>query len=836
MSRETSSALLRGQAMGGLIVATLGFLFFMVHGSWQFLIMTFVGLGISIPCLSMGMEVRQQIGWVRRMARTVARKCAIVVARLGCPWTCRSVPSPIKGSVRSNSDLPPAPTVPMDQRRDDGDDNDEGPAFPPSSSSSSSSPDSPQRREQQAPSSSSSSSNNNRDRDTDGGDHRGLIFMGVVALIGAITGQFLMGIWAFYACRQEGRVPVLPLFLFITLLLLSLRLVCLLKTVLSNKNIDIFDLAARGWRWFWREQHHQQQQQPQQQTPLFLHCVGWMFLTLVVALYSLWLVSWPVVALWHIVVCLILGITWELCLRYREGILASTRRGCAWLLHEAESSNPEHEIICTQCCMGIAMLVTTIGLLHNFGGYRNSSVLVHATISAVPLIGFVLCTRRINIIAYVRRACASWVLFEETDDDASDNTTTSTNKLPSIPDLRTDPASYRRWVHDQLDDVFARVDAREVGMAAAAAANKNGPPSASGGRHGSAIGSDLLTQMPHPMQLGKRIAIVGLMGLIGVGKTTLCGNLSNAFHRLDTTKFGLHNSLYEHVNELWLKAFYADPKGMATKFQNHQCQNCIRTSREAIIRASLYDEFQSHSPGTQGPHGGGGNTVFHSVVVDRTSLGNMCFAAVQASLGHISSKDFELYKEVLSEAGRAILLPQLVYLDAPVEVVYKRIQQRAVNDHSRECEQQQGDRNEKEEEGGGGGGVSKEYLSQLQLTMNAVFEYVEKHWPGRTTRLDWTDFGDHDALARQLIPRQRRGVGVVAGPDYAESCFVLQEARAPPACGLYPNPPPALRGTRAELLANNQFRHSTRVRRGLVRTDQGITADALRLLSSDATV
>ena len=292
----------------------------------------------------------------------------------------------------------------------------------------------------------------------------------------------------------------------------------------------------------------------------------------------------------------------------------------------------------------------------------------------------------------------------------------------AVPHARTQPGAYAAWVRRQLADIFARVAARERTL-------RERPPGLAG--------TDLLLDLDrHPERLD-RVMLLGLMGLIAAGKTTLCTNLTGAFKRLAGGK-GVHVPMYEHVNDLWLEAFYADPKGMATKFQNHQCQNCLRTSREAVIRAVLYDAtLPANLDRLEGPEGG---APFHSVVVDRSPLGNLCFALLHVSLGNISLPDFELYKEVLAEAGRSLLLPQLLYLETDPAVVHRRVQSRGDEDGSRACEQ-------------GDEGVSLDYLCLLRLTMASVFGYVEKGWPERCLRVNWNDFGDHDQLARTLIQR-----------------------------------------------------------------------------------
>jgi len=277
-----------------------------------------------------------------------------------------------------------------------------------------------------------------------------------------------------------------------------------------------------------------------------------------------------------------------------------------------------------------------------------------------------------------------------------------------VPNVSKEPEAFREWIHVQLDKIFRKIAAKKDHQS---------------------DNTDLRY---------KHVAYVGVDGLIGVGKSTLCTQLQAAF----AERFGggkskdQHICLQEHVNAVWLKAFYENPSGMATLFQNNQCQNCLRTIREALLHAKLAENFSRKlDDGTNSTSNDicGELPLHHSVVVDRTGFGNFSFAVLHVSLGNISLEHFDLYTEILAEAGEAMLIPYMIYLDAPLKTIHARIQKRAESNAVRQCEK-------------GKSGVSLEYLSMLDVTMKAVFDYLEKKYPERTMRLNWSEFGDANQI------------------------------------------------------------------------------------------
>ena len=143
--------------------------------------------------------------------------------------------------------------------------------------------------------------------------------------------------------------------------------------------------------------------------------------------------------------------------------------------------------------------------------------------------------------------------------------------------------------------------------------------------------------------------VVCIEGNIGVGKTTLCTHLAHA---------GL-TVYYEHVHPQLLELFYTEPAKYSFVLQlvNH-------ADRQRLVHSV---------PGT-------------TTILDRSVLGDYVFAAVNATLGYITPREWAIYQ---SRAGRSVVaavrqhLPRdatiICLVDEPVHCL-RRAQARNLSD------------------------------------------------------------------------------------------------------------------------------------------------------------
>jgi len=259
-------------------------------------------------------------------------------------------------------------------------------------------------------------------------------------------------------------------------------------------------------------------------------------------------------------------------------------------------------------------------------------------------------------------------------------------------------AEDRTRIWEQLDDIFARID-RVFDKHAHVDRNLS-------------YGRVVKTVDRHPclvsdQQVKRRLMAVD--GLIGAGKTTLCRDLMRVF--VEQQPDHRHHLVAEPVLGEALKMFYADPDGMAERFQLLQCCLCVSSARLALIETGL-----SSLPGT--------------VLLDRSPLGNLSFALVHFLAGRISEEGFRLYKASLCSAG-VVCMPHTVHLYVRPEVASERILKRLrKTDPSRACES----------------GIPLEYLQKLDAVMLMISAYVAAKKRSRVRFVDWNQFGDTDSV------------------------------------------------------------------------------------------
>jgi len=158
-----------------------------------------------------------------------------------------------------------------------------------------------------------------------------------------------------------------------------------------------------------------------------------------------------------------------------------------------------------------------------------------------------------------------------------------------------------------------------------------------------------MSQKTYSQVFGSNNVLIGVSGIIGVGKSTLTKSLCKEFKA---------DALYEPVEtNLYLKKFYKDIKKYAFPMQVHL----------------LNHRFSQH----QQMVWSGNNTV-----QDRTIYEDVIFAKMLYESGDMSELDFKTYCGLYHNMSNFLHRPDLiVYLDVEPEIALERIKQR-----SRGCE------------------------------------------------------------------------------------------------------------------------------------------------------
>ena len=202
-------------------------------------------------------------------------------------------------------------------------------------------------------------------------------------------------------------------------------------------------------------------------------------------------------------------------------------------------------------------------------------------------------------------------------------------------------------------------------------------------------------------------SIIVVNGNIGVGKSSLCKNLATHFNENGKPAFVAK----EMVMKVWLEKYYENPKKWAGEFQNNQLNLCTNAINVAHARCDTENKI---------------------AIVDRSPTGNACFFL--ANLDNIDQDHRDLYVEGFLRCG-PYLRSKAVYLDACVDTIYARIQQRIQEEPNRASEK----------------GISKEYLYALDEMMILVelFLYYKTKLPIMFLR--WEDYSADPKQIAQLI-------------------------------------------------------------------------------------
>ena len=209
-------------------------------------------------------------------------------------------------------------------------------------------------------------------------------------------------------------------------------------------------------------------------------------------------------------------------------------------------------------------------------------------------------------------------------------------------------------------------------------------------------------------------SLICIDGGIGAGKSKLCENLAAHFNESNQCAFVAK----EAVMKGWIDRFYLNPKKWAGEFQINQLNLCTNAVNVAHARCDTEGKI---------------------AIVDRSPIGNACFFL--ANLEIIDQDHRELYVEGFERSG-PYLHSKVIYLDACVDTLYDRIQQRVQEQPIIRASEKK---------------ISKEYLYALDEMMILVelFLYYKTKLPIMFLR--WEDYSADPKHVIQLIYQQSRG-------------------------------------------------------------------------------
>lgn len=209
--------------------------------------------------------------------------------------------------------------------------------------------------------------------------------------------------------------------------------------------------------------------------------------------------------------------------------------------------------------------------------------------------------------------------------------------------------------------------------------------------------------VPRPLyspdeMLGLEGLHIGISGLIGAGKTTLCTALGKALN-LPT--------YYEHVIENeYLADFYRDPKKYSFPLQIYLLNHRFRQQQQIIWQ------------------GKGG-------VQDRTIYEDSVFAKMLRDSGLMEDRDYRTYVALFSNMSNFMKKPNLIiHLEVTPEESLQRIKER-----SRDCETT----------------ISIEYLANLYKAYQQFITDISKVIP--VIRVNWSKFRTPEEMA-EMIKRE----------------------------------------------------------------------------------
>jgi deoxyadenosine kinase len=196
-------------------------------------------------------------------------------------------------------------------------------------------------------------------------------------------------------------------------------------------------------------------------------------------------------------------------------------------------------------------------------------------------------------------------------------------------------------------------------------------------------------------------AFIGIAGLIGVGKSTLCRSLAE---HLDLPAH------YEPVTDnIYLEDFYTDTARYSFAMQVYL----------------LNRRFQQHQEIIWSGRG---------AVQDRTIYEDSIFARVLLGMGMMDRRDYETYVSLFKNLSNFMCRPNvIVYLDAEPQTSFDRIQER-----SRGCES----------------GITLDYLNRLRDEYERFVEEISHTIP--VIRVGWEQFHEVGAVANAISEEYTR--------------------------------------------------------------------------------
>jgi deoxyadenosine kinase len=193
---------------------------------------------------------------------------------------------------------------------------------------------------------------------------------------------------------------------------------------------------------------------------------------------------------------------------------------------------------------------------------------------------------------------------------------------------------------------------------------------------------------------------IGIIGLIGAGKTTLCQKLAD--------ELGLPAFFEPVAQNPYLEAFYEDMAKHSFAMQVYL----------------LNERFRQHQHIIWQNKGG---------VQDRTIYEDSIFAGMLTASGLMDPRDYQTYLALFANMSRFMRHPNvIVMLDVAPEVSLARIRERG-----RECEK----------------GITLEYLQKLHAGYEAFVRDISRSIP--VIRVDWNTFMDEGEMARHIVEEYR---------------------------------------------------------------------------------
>jgi len=143
--------------------------------------------------------------------------------------------------------------------------------------------------------------------------------------------------------------------------------------------------------------------------------------------------------------------------------------------------------------------------------------------------------------------------------------------------------------------------------------------------------------------------VIGVEGIIGAGKSTFVKKISGALNL---------RPIHEPVDAEILDAFYRDPKGNAYDFQFDMLLK--RWDAHDLAQAEARSCFE-----------------YSGAIIDRTLVGDRCFAKMHHREGNISDTQWKIYERFFTKALSKFETPAvLIFLDADPSVALERVKNR----------------------------------------------------------------------------------------------------------------------------------------------------------------